>query len=315
MRWLFVLMCLPCTLHAQERVTFDGETYEIEAGRAYLLTEGGRSFVAELYDPTHVARSYVRTSGTTYRIDPRTGDRYPTLDQLDEGFGAAQQILDIIGPDRGWTALTLQSREAPTVSDYVQLFQRMARGEEQCRDNCVALLDQPGSAGQVALEAIAVSPGWLNTVSKASLDTGLLYLREGDSFRFSARFLIAEGMPVSLVDFEASYILEGPGLRVMLTEDGVPWVELKWGDKPAWRPQEPIRVPKGAWFTLSFMADLDRYDGEVKLWLDDQLVVTGRGQTIPLADAVLDRMELGITAAVDGDTRLLVDDVFFARRP
>ncbi len=303
-----VLLAVPLAGMAQEQVSFDGTLYEIVDGGIYEVDGDQRSFVAELYDPTHLSRSYTEIDGVIHRIDPSDGATYATFDRLLEDFGSVQDVVSAIGPDTGWTALTLQSPSAPDVSDYVELWHRMVRGEEGCRDNCVAIAEVDG---EPVLRATAVAAGRRSGVSKASLDTGLLHLTAGETFRFSADFRIDEGMPVSLVDIEASYMMAGPGLRVMLTEEGVPWVQLKWADQPRWMPQEAVSVPQGVWFNLVFEADLAREGGRVRLWLDDVLLIDAPGQTLPLSYAVLDRMELGITAAVSGPTTLLVDNVAF----
>ena len=52
-------------------------------------------------------------------------------------------------------------------------------------------------------------------------------------------------------------------------------------------------------------------DGHVQIWQDDQLVVDGRGPTLPFRGAVYDSLEIGISAHSFGDqtATLFVDDV------
>ena len=50
--------------------------------------------------------------------------------------------------------------------------------------------------------------------------------------------------------------------------------------------------------------------------MDDQLLIDGRGQTMPLASAVYDRLEVGITANPVGVTTILFsDDIQISRTP
>jgi hypothetical protein len=82
------------------------------------------------------------------------------------------------------------------------------------------------------------------TCSKASLETGLAYFVRGDDFWYSAWYFIVGGQPLGLVDLESTYIDEGPGPRVLLSETGAPRVELKWADKPTYRARPGNRVFK-----------------------------------------------------------------------
>lgn len=302
------LMFLPIQLNAQERVYARNTVYEIIEGDIFRVEGDGRRFVEELYDPSHLVRSYLIADNAIHRIIPQTGTSVPTKQALSEDFEDVADIVEAIGPDQNWTALTLRSPFAPDVPTYVSLWQDIANGLDSCHDNCVQVLME---GGNTVMQAQAVAPNRQTGVSKASLDTGLLHLTDGDSFRFSADFLIVEGQPISLFDIESSYMREGPGLRLMLNDEGVPWVELKWADKPRWLPLSNITVPEATWFNITLEIHVSRDNGRVMLWLDDQPLIDGTGQTLHLATAVLDRMELGITAADTGPTTVQVDNVEF----
>jgi hypothetical protein len=306
LRWVCLLLVWPGCVFGQDVFVVDGKTYEINGGAAYEIDGESRRFVIQLYDPEHVARSYVMHDGLRYRVHPQTGEHHATMRQFEEDFEVAS-LHDLVGPGLGWTGFTLQSPAAPTLSDYVQLRHDILGMQADCIDNCLTTgaSAQPGAR---ALIATAVAPR-SGAVSKAALETGLLDARQGNVIRFSGQFRIAEGMPVSIVDFEASYIYQGPGMRIMLDGDGTPWVELKWGEKPAWYPASPVTVPYDQWFSMTLEVLLDRHEGVVRLWLDDVLIVSGTGQTLPLADAVIDRMEVGVTAATGAQTQVLVDAI------
>jgi hypothetical protein len=116
-------------------------------------------------------------------------------------------------------------------------------------------------------------------------------------------------MPFGIADFEASYIESGPGLRIVL-DDGVPRVELKWASKPSFHAIQSVKMPVGRWAKVQLSAKLsDQQDGAVSLWIDGRLVISGKGQTLPLPDTVYDRMEIGITANNGPPTTVYVDDV------
>ena len=309
--WVGLLALWPAGAIALDVFVVDGQAYEINGGAAYEINGETRNFVMQLYDPDHLAQSYVLQDGQRYRVHPQTGVLYPTLRQFAEDFEVGT-LQELVGPGLGWTGFTLQSPCAPAEADYVRLRHDILDAQHSCIDNCLTT-GAPAHSGARALIATAVPPR-RGDVSKAALETGLLDARQGDLIRFGAQFRLAAGMPVSIVDFEASYIYQGPGIRVMLDPDGTPWVELKWGAKPAWRPVQPVAVPQDRWFSLRLEVLLDRENGTVRLWLDDVLIIDGGGQTLPLADAVIDRMEVGVTAATGVQTQVLVDALTFLVR-
>ena len=58
---------------------------------------------------------------------------------------------------------------------------------------------------------------------------------------------------------------------------------------------------------------LDEKDGKLEFWIDDELVVKGTGQTLPLADTVYDSLELGISATNEA-TILFLDDIQVSKK-
>jgi len=152
--------------------------------------------------------------------------------------------------------------------------------------------------------------------AKASLETELLHFTKGDDVWFSGWFLIRAGHPLTLMDLESTWIAEGPGPRLII-EHGCLAVELKWADKPLYRQPESRRlpVPRGKWFRLRVHYVLsEAEDGVIEVWQDDQRIISAAGRNLPLADAILNRLEIGITATQEQAT-VLVDDLEIGAKP
>lgn len=298
---------------AQELRRVEGREILFEEGRAYDVTGGRRRFLAALYDPGHLPRSYRRIDGILYRLTEESA-RHPVRRHIAtafEGveFDRAVGLADLVGPDRSWTSVNLQSPKAPRVADFVALRRAILTGEGEFLDNRIdVVVPEPG---RPSLLFSTAPPSPAQPVSKAALENELIHAGAGDRLGVSMRVFLQEGQPVSLLDLESSYIAEGPGPRVMMDETGRPWIELKWLGKPSWWAGEEVRIARAQWVDLRVEYLLDARDGRVRLWLDGELVIDGRGPTLALEDAVIDRLQVGITAAVSGPVRLLVEDVRF----
>jgi hypothetical protein len=90
--------------------------------------------------------------------------------------------------------------------------------------------------------------------------------------------------------------------------------ELKWANKPKYRQPKSTRVPIpfGCWVHLKARLHLsETMDGRVELWQDGVKLIDERGQNLPLADAVYDSLEIGISAHSFGPNAatVYVDDV------
>lgn len=303
---------------ASAEFTFENRNYVIVDGSAYEIDEeSGRSrFVTQLYEPGYILKNYREQDGVVYRIVPDSSQSYPVITGFFEGFEGANELSDLIGIERGWTSLTLLSAAAPTVADYVALRQKILRGQLDFIDNRIEPSIERPYQGLASLRAFApVSPGPV-TLTKASLSTELLYFDKGDDFWFSAMFYIENGMPTSLVDLEADYITNGPGMRLMVSPEGKPRLELKWADKPTYRLNMGVsaKLPVGEWFRIDmhFMLS-DTQEGLAELWLDGELIISANGQTLPMSDTVLTRLEVGITAnRRDVAALLYIDELAFS---
>ena len=156
--------------------------------------------------------------------------------------------------------------------------------------------------------------------AKASLSTELLYFVKGDDVWFSGWYFIPEGgMPFTLMDLESTWIKEHPGMRIMI-EDGAAMFELKWATKPKYRQPEAnrVRIPVGRWVHLKARLHLsESADGQVQLWQDERKLIDEQGQTLPLAGAIYDSLEIGISAHSFGPNpaTVYVDDVAISDQP
>ncbi|NOX40406.1 MAG: hypothetical protein GXP05_07800 [Alphaproteobacteria bacterium] len=312
------LAALPGFAQPPTPVTHQGQTYLVEEGRLLELDQstGATRFIQRIFDPDEVARAYEMRRQIRYRVVGENA--WPVIRNLSFGFENVNSIIDLIKPETGWSSLTLQGPKAPSVADYVSLRKKILAGQSDFLDNRVEPSRLRSYSGEQSLRLEAMPPSRAMALTKASLDSELLYFTQGDDFWFSGWFFIQSGTPTSLLDLESSFILNGPGMRVMVSPDRVPRLELKWADKPSYRQNisRPVRLPLQKWFNLRIHFYLSSaQDGRAQLWVDGELVISGAGQTLPLADTVLDRLELGITANPPGSQSVLfVDDVQFSDR-
>jgi len=244
------------------------------------------------------------------------GLNVPTLTMIEEDFEGVPDFLHLLDPEPAprFTQFTLQSPAAPSVSDYVALRRCIVSRSCDFVDNRIDISRQVAHNGLQSLRFHAAAPDG-DYVSKSSLDTNLLHIAAGNDLWFSAYYLVDEGMPRTLADFETSAMKWGPGPRLILTGDlgGEPRlaVELKHGLKPVYRQEEggAVTFPRGQWVHVMLHLQLSsRGNGLIQVWQDCRLIIDARGRNLPKASAVLDRMQLGITAT-DRETELYVDDV------
>lgn len=299
----------------------EGTTYKLVDGNLYRVASPTRLiFVEPIYDRDFQRKNYIEQDGTMYRVVAETGQQYPTLRDFRDDFENAKQITDLVNEQRGWTSFTLQSSSTPSVPEYVALRSRILRGEATFVDNRVEPSSEMTHAGTGALKCYSLPPTPSMVCAKASLSTELLYFAKGDDVWFSAWYYIPTGrMPFTLMDLECTWIKEHPGIRIML-EEGAPMFELKWGHKPKYRQPQADRVPipLDQWVHLKARIHLsESSDGQVQLWQNQQLLIDAQGQTLPLAGAIYDSLEIGISAHSFGPDSAIVyvDDVAIADRP
>ena len=79
-----------------------------------------------------------------------------------------------------------------------------------------------------------------------------------------------------------------------------------------------VAFPVGRWVRVQMHLRLsDQKDGLVELWQDGVKLVEAGGQTLPLANAIYDDLEVGISAHSFGPAAatLFVDDVVISADP
>jgi hypothetical protein len=293
----------------------DGILYKVDPSHDRLV------YVERIYERDFHAKHYAVVDGRVYRRDIDSGKRYPALRHLREGFEDAESLADLIGIQRGWTEFTLQSPRTPSVADYVQLRKRILRDGAAFLDNRIEPSGEVVRSGRKALKCYCVAPSAEMVTAKASLSTTLLYFVKGDDVWFSGWYYVAEGaMPFTLMDLECTYFKGHPGMRIMIGQDGYVRFELKWADKPTYLQPRDKRIPfpKGQWVRLAAHLRLSETgDGVVQLWQDRAKVIDGRGQTLPLAHAVYDSLEIGVSAHSFGQrpATLFADDVEISNKP
>jgi hypothetical protein len=288
----------------------DGRGAKVEAGDGFVREAGSTrwTFIETLYSPTWYEDAYEVTNCDIVRRDGEV--RVPVRRAQRDDFDGGTDAVSLFGPERGWTAVTLQSPSTPTIPDYVALRNCLFARTCDFRDNRLDLVDEPGR-GRV-LRATAVAKGSLIT-SKASFESGIMYFVKGDVVTARLKVRVVSGMPFSLIDLESSFVSQAPGPRLILsrgrsgTEAPHLAVELKFLDKPTYEPT-PAQLqpfPVNEWVDVELVLRLDDGpDGTVRVRQNGVVVVEARGKTLPLPDSVLDSLELGITAT---DVATVVD--------
>jgi hypothetical protein len=302
-------------------VEHEGTTYKLIDGDLYRVSSPGQIvFVEKLYDTDFLEENYTQHDGQVFRIDTDTGKQYPTRRHFEAGFEDANRITDLIGEQRGWTSFTLQSPSSPTVPEYVELRKRILREGADFVDNRVEPSSEIVHTGSRALKCYSLAPTPRMVCAKASLSTELLHFVKGDDVWFSGWYFVPEGeMPLTLMDLESTWIKEHPGMRIMV-KDGAAMFELKWATKPEYRQPKANRVeiPVGRWFHLQSCFHLsEKPDGRVELWQDGEKLIDQQGQTLPLAGAIYNSLEVGISAHSFGpaSATVYVDDVVVSDKP
>ncbi|MFO1062517.1 MAG: hypothetical protein U0892_01415 [Pirellulales bacterium] len=311
--------------YASERVlqtaTLDGVTYVLtDDGNVFrVINERGTwTWVDRVFDPDEIARSFVREGDAVFRVDPESGKRYRLVKEFEDSFEDVPEEADglraLIGEQRKWTEFTLQSPRTPTVSDYVGLRKRILKEGADFLDASVAPSSSQAHSGRQSLRCVCPAKASHMVCSKASIGTGFVYFEQGEHLWLDGWFRIeGTARPFTLADIEDRQCKESPGIRLMLFNGDELGVELKALEKPKYRQltDRKIGFPTDRWVHVKWHVLLHPDAGHVQVWQDDELVVDGRGPTLPFRDAVYDSLEVGISAHSFGDqaATLFVDDV------
>jgi hypothetical protein len=191
------------------------------------------------------------------------------------------------------------------------------------RENPIALSSEFAHSGKQSLKCTAAAKR-NDVTAKADVLREQLHFIKGDHVWSQCWFLLkgdASAAHVFLWDLEASYKWQSPGRRVFLQEGDRVASDLgKWFSSSVFsQPSDrAVAFPRDRWVRLRVHLFLsEKADGVMEVWQDETKVIDARGQTLPTAKTIYDRLEVGITA--NGSTEhahtLYVDDVVISNRP
>lgn len=306
----------------------DGVTFIlIDSGELYRVDPRSRKWIYHdtVFHPAEMEASFEEIDGVTHRVDRGANIRAPVRRQFREDFEGLSEGADglrgMIGLQRGWGSLTLQTPKAPTVKDYVELRKRILGGKSDFLDAIVAPSRKRVFGGEMALECFC-PPRPANMVTcKASLSSPLMYFKDGDDFWFRGRFFAEGARPLTIMDLECEWIEQHAGIRLMIDEDNRLCAELKALEKPMYRQPagQAVEFPLDRWVEVTACFHLSNFaeEGRVRIWQDGELVVDAMGMTLPLRRAIYSSLEIGISAHSRGAkaARLFVDDIEVSDAP
>ncbi len=313
------------------RWNLEGTTYVLINGDFYQDHGGGNyAFVQNYYDPDFYAKHYAVEGDAIFvssHDDPPM--RIRTRNEFHDGFESYETVRDLIlttkniegkevivdgvktyDPDElstRWTALTLQSSQSPGVKDYVALRKHILEEDGDFLDNRVEPSEAQAHSGSRSVRFYSSAKSSSMVTAKASMSTDTLHFVKGDDFWFSGWYFFEQGMATTVMDLESTWLEGHSGIRILFSKQGHPYIELKAFNKPSWR-NTTFTVPRNQWVHIKAHFLLDEKAGKLELWIDDELVVDGTGQTLPLANTVLNALEVGLSATSD-ETILFLDDL------
>ena len=306
------VVALPCQPQPAQPYEFaqDGVTYRVVDGDIFAVNGSELTFVQQLYDPDYYAQLYARDGDGLWLLDG--ADRIAVLDEFADDFEAPATVRDLFPRDfSGWHHITAQSPAAPTIDEYNALADCVMSGSCDFIDNRIELTPLAAS-GEQALRFSALPATATVDPSKMSIGNELICFAKADSLWLSFRVFTEAGMPGTLADIESKALTGSGGPRLTLY-GGSLGVELKFGDKPKYRQEAPRPWPIGVWVDVKLHLVLDDTDaGVIQLWQDGELVIDTHGRNLPLPDIVLNSLEIGISATIEG-ADLRIDDVRISR--
>lgn len=299
----------------------DGTTYKLlNDGNLYRVDSrsGKWHYHDTVFFPNEMQAAYTVENGQTFRVSDEDGKRYATVTHLEVDFENLPTGVDgvrrLIGAEHGWGSLTLQSPQTPEVADYVALRNRILKGDANFMDAIVSPDTEHAYRGKNALKCSVPAPAGGMICSKASISSPLVYFRKGDEFWFRGHFFATGSRPSSIMDLECEFIKLHSGIRIFIDESGFLLVELKALDKPKFRQDTKTAVsfPLDQWVEVTSHFSLnDEQNGTIQLWQDGKLIIDTHGVTLPLAAAIYNSLEIGISSHSYGTkpATLWVDDI------
>lgn len=289
-------------------VDMEGKRIAIVKGVAYIYDGDAKKwgFFKRIMEDGWLEKNYVFEGDHIFRISD-DGRKIEVSRHFKSGFEDAATIKDLIGEKPGWTAFTLQSPKTPTVQNYVDLRNRILKEGAAFIDNVVEPSTAKFHSGKAALRTKSVAKSKDMQCAKASIESELIHFKKGDDYWYSAWYFIEDHIPYTLMDLECTWIEGHAGIRITTSDAGLGF-ELKFPPKPHFRPTNPTPIPIGKWFHVVAHVKLDEKDGLCELWQDGVKVCEGKGQTLPLAEAICNSLEVGISAT-EVESTVWVDDV------
>lgn len=298
----------------------DGDYIKIyESGKAYQIRNSECQFVIDYFDPMFFDQNFVLEDGKVFfKVDEV--NLFEPIRTFEYNFEQDEDFSDVIFSDLAqkneiFTAFTLQSPSAKTVSEYVAL--RNCILDQTCDfiDNRIDLASDPEDVANQVLKFSSVEPSDDMVTAKSSISTGLTFFEEGNDFWFEARFFLNGEYPTTIADFESPFFEGNPGPRIIFRGDKLA-IENKFGDKFTYDQSNNSEVPfpKNEWVKVKVHFQYNTDDGIIQLWQNDELIVDAVGRNIPLANWVQTNIEIGISATSEA-TVLFVDDVRFSNEP
>lgn len=282
-----------------------GVTYKVDTdGQLFRVTENGQwAFIESMLQPHKMRAAFEEEGGVVYRIDRDDGRRFRTRKRLGDGFEklgiGSEGLRQLVGPQRGWGSVTLQSPKAPQWEDSSALAREILSELGDFRDASVAPNDARAQAGSLALRCFAPPPYRGMLTCRSSLTSPLLHFKKGDHFWFRAYYFVEGALPNAIMDLECPWLTNKGGLRLTLDDAGQLMAELTAWNNPKYRqPDESaLAFPTGQWVKVSAHFHLtDTEQGIIQIWQDDQLIVDTIGSTLALPDILYSSFEIGITA-------------------
>lgn len=287
----------------------DGEIYYIVDGNFYILKNGKLEFLENLYDLDFYEKNYLVEGNSIFQIDPENGDRHAVVTHFEEGFENAGNLEDLFTLYR-WHNSNVNPKYAGEYGNYYNIGNR------------VAISNDIVHSGSNSLRAFA-NP-WTD-VSKASIGRNLMYFAKGDDIYISSWFYmedtpdIVDGGGMTFFDIESSW-MNSLGIRSIIKSGDALAVELKFLGKKTFRQEtgKEIAFPIEKWVHVETHIYLSDEDGFVEMWQDGVKIIEERGRTLPLANTVLDKLELGISAIAANakyEKALYIDDFIISNKP
>lgn len=213
-------------------------------------------------------------------------------------------------------------RGSETLDLFQQDFSRWHGRQLVPQQNEVELTTKRAHSGRQALRCLA-SASADGITSRADIQLERLRFVQGDDVWSQCWLYFGEAgdwNSVFLWDLEASTKWKSPGRRVYIQGENRLASGLgKWfGSNTVRQPLAPrIGVPVNKWFRLRIHLHLSaKKDGRIEVWQDEAKVLDAACQTLPTAQAVYDRWQIGLTA--NGSSRahvLYVDDIIISNQP